>query len=31
VRIDSGFIILDSKNLIDQQSEFFYIGMKIDY
>jgi len=31
VRIDSGLIILDSKDLIDQQSEFFYIGTKIDF
>jgi len=31
VRIDSGLILLDSKDLIDQQSEFFYIGTKIDF
>ncbi|PCI79705.1 MAG: hypothetical protein COB20_04395 [SAR86 cluster bacterium] len=31
VRIDSGLILLDSKDLIDEQSEFFYIGTKIDF
>ena len=31
VRLDSGLILLDSKDLIDEQSTFFYIGMKIDF
>ncbi|MEX0964027.1 MAG: alginate export family protein [Pseudohongiellaceae bacterium] len=31
VRIDSGVIFLNAKNLIDQQSEFFYVGTKIDF
>ena len=31
VRIDSGLILLDSKDLIDLQSTFFYIGTKIDF
>jgi hypothetical protein len=31
VRIDSGLIILDAKNLVDRRSEFFYIGTKIDF
>lgn len=31
VRIDSGLIVLDAKNLIDERSEFFYIGTKIDF
>ena len=31
VRLDSGLILLDSKNLIDEQSTFFYIGTNIDF
>ncbi len=31
VRLDSGVIFLDSKDLIDEQSTFFYIGTKIDF
>lgn len=31
IRIDSGVIFLNSKDLIDQESEFFYIGTKIDF
>ncbi len=31
VRIDSGLIILDAKDLIDERSEFFYVGTKIDF
>lgn len=31
IRIDSGVIFLDSRDLIDQESEFFYIGTKIDF
>lgn len=31
VRLDSGLIFLDSKDLIDEQSTFFYIGTKIDF
>lgn len=31
VRLDSGVIFLDSRDLIDEQSTFFYIGTKIDF
>ena len=31
VRLDSGLILLNSKDLIDEQSTFFYIGTKIDF
>lgn len=31
VRIDSGVIFLNAKNLVDRQSEFFYVGTKIDF
>tara|TARA_B110000444_G_scaffold260405_1_gene307211 strand:+ start:1026 stop:2396 length:1371 start_codon:yes stop_codon:yes gene_type:complete len=31
VRLDGGLIVLDSKDLIDEQSTFFYIGTKIDF
>ena len=31
IRLDSGLIFLDAKNLIDEQSTFFYIGTKIDF
>ena len=31
VRLDSGLILLDSKDLIDEQSTFFYIGTNIDF
>lgn len=31
VRIDSGVIFLNAKNLVDENMEFFYIGTKIDF
>ena len=31
IRLDSGLIFLDAKNLIDEQSTFFYIGTKFDF
>ena len=31
IRLDSGLIFLDSKDLIDEQSTFFYIGTNIDF
>lgn len=31
IRIDSGFVLLDSKNLTDTRSDFFYVGTKIDF
>lgn len=31
VRIDSGVIFLNAKNLVDRNSEFFYIGTKLDF
>ncbi|MBL4573368.1 MAG: alginate export family protein [Gammaproteobacteria bacterium] len=31
VRLDSGLILLDSKDLINEQSTYFYIGTNIDF
>tara|TARA_R110002073_G_scaffold141234_2_gene292348 strand:+ start:307 stop:1710 length:1404 start_codon:yes stop_codon:yes gene_type:complete len=31
VRIDSGVIFLNAKNLVDEQSTFFYVGTKLDF
>jgi hypothetical protein len=31
IRVDSGFVFLDSENLVNTQSEFFYVGTKIDF
>lgn len=31
IRIDSGLVFLDARNLSDVNSEFFYIGSKIDF
>lgn len=31
VRIDSGVIFLHAKNLVDRNSQFFYVGTKLDF
>lgn len=31
LRVDSGFVILNAENLVDTETEFFYIGTKIDF
>lgn len=31
IRVDAGFVLLDAENLVDTQTEFVYIGTKIDF
>ncbi|MFK7865414.1 MAG: alginate export family protein, partial [Pseudohongiellaceae bacterium] len=31
IRVDAGFVFLDAENLVDTETEFVYIGTKIDF